>query len=72
MNTRTGRAVAMIGLAGLLVAIPPMAGCTNPVGTSPSSPVVAPVDTAPEPLENSDLQDSPQEESESVHATGTP
>jgi hypothetical protein len=73
MKVWTGRLLALFGLGAIVFAVPALSGCTASVSGTPPSPTVAPgVNTAPEPLENPDLQDSPVEESESVHATGTP
>jgi hypothetical protein len=67
----TGVIVMMLATLGMTTSL--LCGCTPPSSGSSTPPVVSPgVNTAPEPTESTDFNQTPQEESESVHATGTP
>jgi hypothetical protein len=74
MNVRSvkGAIAVALMLALMSLAMPALTGCTVPSSTSPTAPVVAPVNTNPEPTETTDFSQNATEESESVHATGTP
>jgi hypothetical protein len=72
MKPFTIRVALVVALAMSLLALPVLTGCSTSANTTPPAPVVAPVNTSPEPTEDPNVSQSPAEESESVHATGTP
>ena len=72
MSSRSAR-IALIGAVTIaLLGLPLVVGCSTSQTSTPSAPVVAPLNTNPEPTEDANVQQSPAEESESVHATSTP
>lgn len=74
MNVRSVKGAILVALMLALMSFvaPALTGCTVPSSTTPTAPIVAPVNTNPEPTETTDFGENAAEESESVHATGTP